>query len=94
MRKSDETAKKHYFRAGDRYFRIEDKWFYTTREGDEGPFASREQAQAHLKMFVAMQELTEDKDTNVVVHGKTSVPGEKPRAQLDTSIWDRQADAL
>ena len=60
MRKSDEQEERHYFRMGDRFFRVENQWFYTTREGNEGPFNAREEAEAHLRTFVAMQELTDE----------------------------------
>ncbi len=95
MRKSDETQAKHYFRVGDRFFRIDEKWFYTTREGDEGPFGSREQAEAHLRTFVAMQQLTEEHGARVVQHGSNLRNRPAPdRPKLDTGIWDRQVDAL
>lgn len=95
MRKSDEQGPKHFFRMGDRFFRIESKWFYTMRERDEGPFGSREEAEAHLRTFVAMQQLTEEHGARVVTQSANSRNRPGPgRPSLDTTIWDRQIDAL
>jgi len=40
------------FRSG-RFFSVEGKWFFTTREGvDHGPFGSKEEAEAELSLFL------------------------------------------
>lgn len=40
------------FRSG-RLFSVGDKWFFATREGpDRGPFDSREDAEAELRLFL------------------------------------------
>ncbi len=95
MRKTDEQEERHYFRMGDRFFRVENQWFYTTREGNEGPFGSREQAEAHLRTFVAMQELTDEHGANVVfAKKKAEAEAGERKLELDTTIWDRQADSI
>ncbi len=95
MRKSDEQEDRHYFRMGDRFFRVENQWFYTTREGNEGPFNSREQAENHLKTFVAMQELTDEHGAKVVfAKKKAEAEADSEERKLDTTIWDRQADSI
>jgi hypothetical protein len=40
------------FRSG-RFFSVEGRWFFTTREGvDHGPYASKEEAEAELTLFL------------------------------------------
>ena len=39
------------FRSG-RMFSIGTAWFFATREGDKGPFASREEAEAELTLYL------------------------------------------
>ena len=57
MRKSDEAAGKErvFFRAGDRIYRDDEAWYYSTREGEHGPFKSKEDAAADMKQYVSMQ---------------------------------------
>ena len=45
MRRTDsEDDNRSYFRASERVFTLNGKWFFATREGECGPFATREQA--------------------------------------------------
>ena len=52
MRDSDTDSKVRPFRAGNRYFCQNGKWWFSTREGEEGPFESREQAERGMARFV------------------------------------------
>ena len=42
---------KRFFRSGDRLINLNGAWYFATREGDHGPFESREAAQAALESF-------------------------------------------
>lgn len=87
MRNSDEQDKHRFFRAQTRYFRVENAWYYSTREGQEGPFKSREQAEDHLQRFLDLQTLKlnmEEKQAKV----------EKEPMRGDPSIWDKQIDII
>ncbi len=45
MRRTDpEDSTRRYFRAQDRVFSQNGQWYFTAREGDMGPFRSRETA--------------------------------------------------
>ncbi len=38
----------------DRFFRVEDKWYFAVRRGpDQGPFASRNEASVALQQFLS-----------------------------------------
>ena len=51
MRHTDTTAK-DYFRSPYRIFRREGQWYFQTRQGDRGPYASQEAAQLRLDRYV------------------------------------------
>lgn len=51
MRKTDPNEKTH-FRSGDRIFQANETWWFGTREGDHGPFDSRQAAQDALVQFI------------------------------------------
>lgn len=51
MRK-DDSANANFFRSGNRVFSQNGEWFYQTREGDQGPFATREAAAVDLDRYV------------------------------------------
>jgi hypothetical protein len=51
MRRREDNEDKTYFRS-DRLFSMNGQWYFSTREGDCGPFASREVAHAALARFI------------------------------------------
>lgn len=45
MRRTDpEQSSKRYFRTQERVFAMNGQWYFTAREGDVGPFTTRERA--------------------------------------------------
>jgi hypothetical protein len=44
MRRTDPEGTRRYFRTEDRIFLLNGQWFFAAREGDVGPFESREAA--------------------------------------------------
>lgn len=85
MRKSDGQDKRVFFRADDRFFRIDSDWFYTTREGEQGPFASQKEAKRHLDQFVALEAMKVNQFEKV-----EKIRREKVDA--DPTVWNRQID--
>jgi hypothetical protein len=51
MRRREDNEDRTYFRS-DRLFLMNGQWYFSSREGDCGPFASREVAHAALARFV------------------------------------------
>lgn len=88
MREDDDTNNgRTYFRASDRVFRVDDGWFYATREGDMGPHPSRDAAALDLKRYLSEKrasgnvdgyEIAEPEELNVV----------------DINIWKSRPDTL
>lgn len=56
MRKTDKPEdKKCYFRASGRTFQMNGAWFFSSREGDVGPFQSQKAAEVELTRYVNEQ---------------------------------------
>lgn len=54
MRKSDPSdLKKRFFRSNDRFFQINGQWYFSAREGEIGPFRTREQARREAQAYIA-----------------------------------------
>ncbi len=57
MRRTDsESASKRYFRTQERVFCMNGQWYFTAREGDIGPFRSRETALNEVARYVRERE--------------------------------------
>lgn len=53
MRDTD-RAPKTYFRTASRFYQQQDGWYYSTREGEHGPFDSREDAEADARLYAGL----------------------------------------
>jgi hypothetical protein len=53
MRSSDSRPGTH-FRAGSRFYQENGLWFYSTREGEHGPFSSKEDAEADARLYAGL----------------------------------------
>lgn len=51
MRKEDPANYNPAFRAPDRYFQIDGRWYFAAREGDIGPFRTRAQAEREAAFY-------------------------------------------
>lgn len=53
MRRTDSPDRtRSYFRSAERVFALNGQWFFGTREGEVGPFATREEALSEVARFV------------------------------------------
>ena len=52
MNRKDDKSDRTYFRS-DRIFFMNGKWYFSSREGEQGPFASREYAEKMLMRFLS-----------------------------------------
>ncbi len=89
MRETDEESRIRHFRTGHRYFCQNGRWWFSTREGEEGPYNSREQAEAALARYVESIKLMKKYQAE-----QAEKISNKPGRKLDTKLWDRQIDAL
>ncbi|MEZ5558743.1 MAG: DUF6316 family protein [Pseudomonadales bacterium] len=54
MRRDDpEEGKLRFFRTPERFFSVNGKWYFSAREGDQGPFHDRRAAESAAIRFIA-----------------------------------------
>jgi hypothetical protein len=63
MRKSDTSEQKKVFRTVDRFFQANGQWYFSAREGDIGPFRSRERAREEAQAYINAKMAGADGDT-------------------------------
>ncbi len=85
-RKSDpSSAKKRFFRAGDRFFQVNGQWFFAAREGDIGPFRNHEQAKREAEAYIKARNLNGGAPPRAVPDRRTKptvIPGYVYRSVL------------
>ncbi len=86
MRKNDNEKNEIFFRSSDRFVRVDGQWWFTTRDGDQGPFATRENAVLALKRYVDGVEMLNKHQAKVSA-------GREEAARGDPTIWARQIDS-
>jgi hypothetical protein len=53
MRKDDsKDLTKSFFRTNDRFFQVNGKWYFSAREGEIGPFRTRDQARREAIAYI------------------------------------------
>lgn len=60
MRKNDPNDQtKSFFRTNDRFFQVNGQWFFSAREGEIGPFRTREQARREAMAYIRARQVCE-----------------------------------
>ncbi|MEQ8857257.1 MAG: DUF6316 family protein [Pseudomonadales bacterium] len=53
MRKSDpRDLTRSFFRTNDRFFQVNGRWYFSAREGEIGPFRTRDQARREAMAYI------------------------------------------
>lgn len=90
MREEDEKSNVRHFRMAHRYFCENGQWWFSTREGEEGPYPSREAAEAAMARYVdsiaAMKAFRKKHDERFAK--------KEDDKEIDRSIWNQQIDTL
>jgi Domain of unknown function (DUF6316) len=77
---------KRYFRANKRVFVLNGSWFFSTREGEVGPFPSAEVAAKELERFkLEMSELKRFQSTRNVPDTDKAAVNEEAAASMERS---------
>lgn len=64
MRKNDPNdPKKSFFRTMDRFFQVNGQWYFSAREGDIGPFRSRQQALREAEAYITARNANRESAT-------------------------------
>ena len=68
MRRSDKPdSTRSYFRSETRTFVLNGEWFFTTREGEFGPYRSKKRVDAEVQCFIeAREQLNDFQESRVV----------------------------
>jgi hypothetical protein len=53
MRSTDVDQYRHFFRSQERLFCFNGQWFFATREGDCGPFPTKDIARAEVTRYIS-----------------------------------------
>lgn len=53
MRSTDADQPRHFFRSQERLFCFNGQWYFATREGDCGPFPSKEIARSEVARYIS-----------------------------------------
>lgn len=91
MREQDKKSTVHHFRTSNRYFCQDGRWWFSTREGEEGPFDTRELAEEGMQRFVGSVQLMEK--FQATRQAKKDKNEKAQRDRGDPTIWDRQLDS-
>jgi hypothetical protein len=96
MRRDDPPgSSKRYYRSDDRLFTLNGQWYFAAREGDIGPFRSRQQAASEAARFVrgqrreqpaegaAWREALESRRAKRALYGLSLVPMEEGPRTID-----------
>ena len=89
MRDSDEQTNVRYFRTGHRYFCQNGQWWFSTREGEEGPFATRVAAEGALERYV--QSIKAMREYRLKHEAQFAADAER---RPDPFIWNQQIDTI
>lgn len=74
-----------HFRAGSRIFRLNDEWYFSSREGEHGPWKTEQEAARELETYVKLAGLPQEEQAFELV--------EKPAPKrADPKVWDRFND--
>jgi len=90
MRDEDEKSNLSHFRTAERFFCQNGGWWFSTREGEEGPFDTREQAKAALERFVGSVQLSEQWQAE---KEQRKAAARVENELVDRGVWDRQIDS-
>jgi hypothetical protein len=56
MRQGDTDSTRVYFRSSTRVFNLNGSWYFATREGDQGPFVTRDRAEVEALRYTSERE--------------------------------------
>ncbi len=88
MRRTDqEDTHKRYFRTTERVFSMNGQWYFTAREGDIGPFRTREGALSEVTRYVR-----ERKDLESFQNARQRHPGHTGDLALEILPKDDEPD--
>ena len=86
-KRRDDVDTKTHFRTAERFLKINDQWWFAAREGDQGPFPNRDDAERAAAIYAATQDIVPEEQERLEQEVKA-----KKKRRGDPSIWDNQPD--
>jgi len=100
MGRRDDVEDKTYFRS-DRLFCSNGQWFITTREGAQGPYGNRDQAEVALKRFIGekvdLKEFQDSRDAEILDMDRLTTivdRADEDGESVDVRKFENDADLL
>ena len=88
-RSSDCGGSAAVFRVASRIFRLNDAWYFSSREGEQGPFQSESVAKKELETYIKLLVSPDVEEKGAPANGSTA-SGENPSASdIDKQVWDQ-----
>ncbi len=84
-RDQDGDQKVLYYRSPERFVRVDGKWWFQAREGDQGPYNSRDEAEREAALFIASMQMQSEqaaRDERVDEHT------ERPAEGVQAPDWE------
>ena len=80
-RKNDQDTKKTHFRAQSRVFALaNDAWYFSSREGNYGPFPTEAEAKKKLEVYIKLMDVPEQQEEELTA---------APERRGDSKVWER-----
>lgn len=78
MRSTDADKSRHFFRSQERLFCFNGQWYFATREGDCGPFPSKDIARSEVARYISERSALRgfQDSRKVAANGGDSLPAE------------------
>jgi len=89
-RSTDAGGSAAVFRASSRIFRLNDAWYFSSREGEVGPFKSESTAKKELETYIKLLVSPDLKDKPAAdSKGAPSTDGKPSISDVDKKVWDQ-----
>ncbi len=97
MKRAEDIEEKCHFRS-ERMFCSNGQWFFASREGDMGPYASKLEAGIHLNRYLGekneLRSFQESRMRNKLAVGKSNVTSLADRLRQNEALDNRLLDRM
>lgn len=88
-RSTDHGGSAAVFRVASRIFRLNDAWYFSSREGEQGPFKSESDAKKELETYIKLLISPDVEDKGEPANGSTARGGNPSSSDVDKQVWDQ-----
>ena len=91
-RATDSGGSAAVFRASSRIFRLNNAWYFSSREGEQGPFESESAAKKELETYIKLlvsPEVDGDSVPFTTSDKPVATQGQPAESDVDKQVWDK-----